>query len=132
MKLLMLTAAFATALTTTLPVQAQRGSAPEQIRIPRGDNCYYSEGRATSWVGTFASNQRITVLTYSGTRGGRPQYDRHISVSGPGGFTATNAANFDQLENGLIFRTRAAGQYRFTMGPNALRGGLGFFEICAG
>lgn len=131
MKIYIFAAACTAMLSVAIPISAQSGGA-EEIRIPRGDNCYYSESRSTSWVGRFARNQRITVLTYSGIRGGRAEYDRHITVTGPGGFMATNAGNFDRLEDGLVFRTGAAGQYRFTMGPKALRGGAGYFEICTG
>ncbi len=122
-------AAGCAATISSIPADAQarrRGAAVHEIRIPRGDNCYFVTGNHQRWGGTFGRNQRVEATSYSVPNSSPPEIDRMVFVSGPNGFSAAQRLG----ATSLVFVTGAAGRYTFSFGPNALRGGRGQFEVC--
>jgi hypothetical protein len=127
------------AMTALWPLQAEASACNNEIiahiAFAKGQMCWRYHGNATTFVGTFAAGQKVSVTM----RGLETDYDpktghnvtfmanRSPDVSGPDKFYVM--ADIDKAT--LDFVTPAAGGYRFGFSPCAMWGAPGDVEICA-
>jgi hypothetical protein len=131
--------AAALALLPTLSTSALATSYSREvvaaIRFTGRQVCWTYRGSATSFVGKFASGQRISAemsgeaTDYDPRNGSAAKVSRprDPNVEGPGGF-------FDGVPDGpgvLTFVVPATGTYRFSFSPCAMWGAPGAVRICA-
>jgi len=103
------------------------------IRFQQGSVCWQHIGAGTTFTGEFGAHQRVTATAlgqfYSVGDNNRTVTTTgpwQLSVSGPGGFSASAGAD-GQLDTVLP----KAGEYSFSVGPCAIWGNQGMIEICA-
>lgn len=103
------------------------------IRFQQGSVCWQHVGAGTTFTGEFGAHQRVTATAlgqfYSVGDNNRTVTTTgpwQLSVSGPGGFSASAGAD-GQLDTVLP----KAGEYSFSVGPCAIWGNQGMIEICA-
>lgn len=120
-----------------VPVPTWAGGCNREIVVPirfqQGSVCWQHIGAGTTFTGEFGAHQHVTAAAlgqfYSVGDHNRTMVATgawQISVTGPGGFSASAGEN-GQLDMVLP----RAGQYSFSVGPCAIWGNQGMIEICA-
>ena|SRR3984957_7265637 len=101
------------------------------IQFTAGSTCWKHNGPGTTFNGQFGAHQHITASAIGeidnsdGKRNWVTTGPWQLSVTGPGGFSASDDGN-----GHLAATLPASGKYSFSIGPCAVWGAPGTVEIC--